>query len=309
MTSPQDRATAFANHLLSNQTLNNLNALQKEEQILQFLNTNAKTLLPTLTSPEFFPGSGWNEILTLLSTALVEKTNTVLLPRIEQLINEKLSLSFIGSIAPHPISEDKCREELLLFMKRMLQKPEARKALTGPFTALENQFPEKYMEKAFANRQYVHFELIKVQRLRPEAGEINQMIKTTMLLRPSIQLMTVGRAGGEQDYQSGLVQSQFAQTVFENMKEQLRAVPPPLIRAAVFSNVSFEEDKQIEATARIASIFSGRAKNFKPIARVDRGASTPDRSWFSIARRNYKFYGFDVKMLDEFYKNASESGW
>ena len=43
--------------------------------------------------------------------------------------------------------------------------------------------------------------------------------------------------------------------------------------------------------------------------RVDRGAESPDKSWFSIARRNYKFYGFDIKMLDELYKTAAENGW
>jgi hypothetical protein len=42
---------------------------------------------------------------------------------------------------------------------------------------------------------------------------------------------------------------------------------------------------------------------------VDRGADTPDKSWFSIARRNFKFYGYDVKMIDEFYKIAAENGW
>jgi hypothetical protein len=86
-------------------------------------------------------------------------------------------------------------------------------------------------------------------------------------------------------------------------------IPPELLRGGLYSNVSFEEDKQVDATARLAAIFASRGKNYKPMARVDRGASTPDRSWFSITRRNYKYYGFDIKMLDELYKIASENGW
>ena len=106
-----------------------------------------------------------------------------------------------------------------------------------------------------------------------------------------------------------LVQPQFAATALDSVKGQLKILPEELLRGALFSNVSFEEDKQIDATARIAAIFSLRAKNHKPITRVDRGANTPDRSWFSITRRNFKYYGFDIKMLDEFYKISSESGW
>jgi hypothetical protein len=42
---------------------------------------------------------------------------------------------------------------------------------------------------------------------------------------------------------------------------------------------------------------------------VDRGANGPDSSWFSVARRNYKYYGFDIKMLDELYRIAADNGW
>lgn len=303
------RAAAFIDHLLANPALDNLNALQKEEQILQFVETNAQSLVPTLSSPQFFPGKSWSEILQLLNTALTQETDRALGPQIEDLIQRRISFSFIAEIQPHHIPEEKCRAELLEFLKRMLQKPEARRALSGPLTAVLCGFVGRYLEKSFDVRQYVNFELTKVQRLRLEIEEIEHLVHITLLLRPSVQLFTVGRGSAGEEIRTALVQAQFAQTAFDNMKGQLKNIPPVLIRGGVFSNVSFQEDRQIDATARIAAIFSSRAKNYKPIARVDRGANTPDRSWFSITRRNYKYYGFDIKMLDEFYKIASESGW
>jgi len=303
------RAAAFINHLLANPALNNLDALQKEEQILQFLNTNAQSLVPTLSSPQFFPGRSWSEILQLLNTALMQETDKALGPQIEDLIQRKISFSFVAEIQPHHVPEEKCREELLEFLQRLLQKPEARKALSGPMTAILGGFVGRYLNKSLDVRQYVHFELTKVQRLRLELKNIEHLIHVTLLLRPSVQLFTVGRGSTGEEIETALVQAQFAQTVFDSMKGQLKNLPSVLIRGGLFSNVSFQEDKQIDATARIAAIFSSRAKNYKPIARVDRGANTPDRSWFSITRRNYKYYGFDIKMLDEFYKIASESGW
>ena len=305
----QGRAAAFINHLLANPALNNLNPLQKEEQILQFLRANAQSLVPTLASPQFFPGRPWSQIWRLLYSALTRETDRTLKPQLEELIRQKISFVFATQIQPNRLPEDQCRREMWEFTGRLLQKEEARKALVGPLTAIGAGFVGRYLEKAFEDRQYVHFELTKVQRLRLEIEDIEHMIHATLLLRPATQLLTVARQAGGEAVESVLVQPQFAATAFDSMKAQLKIIPQTLLRSALFSNVSFEEDKQIDATARIAAIFSCRARNYKPIARVDRGASTPDRSWFSITRRNYKYYGFDIKMLDEFYKIASESGW
>jgi hypothetical protein len=303
------RAAAFINHLLSNPALNNLNFLQKEEQILQFLRSNAQSLVPTLSSPQFFPGESWNQILRLLYTALIQETDKALKPQLEELIRKKISFSFASQVQPQRIPEDPCRQQILELTRRLLQKPEARKNLVGPVTAILNDFVGRYLEKSFEERQYVHFELTKVQRLRLGIEDIKHMIHATLLLRPGIQLFTEGRGSTGEGVVSSLVQPQFAATALESMKAQLQAVPPELLRGGLYSNVSFEEDKQIDATARMAAIFSSRGRNYKPIARVDRGANTPDRSWFSITRRNYRYYGFDIKMLDEFYKIASENGW
>ena len=301
------RATAFINHLLSNPALNNLNPLKKEEQILQFLKANAQSLVPTLSSPQFFSGLPWNQILKLLYTALVQETDKVLKPQLEELIRKRISFSFVSRIQPHRIPEDQCRQQMWELIQRLLQKTEARKGMLGPVTAIMTDSVGRYLAKSFEDRQYVHFELSKVQRLRLDIEDIKHMVNATLLLRPSIRLFS--ESGMNESSESLLVQPQFAATALESMKTQLKILPSELLRGGLYSNVSFEEDKQVDATARLAAIFSSRGKNYKPIARVDRGANTPDRSWFSITRRNYKYYGFDIKMLDEFYKIASESGW
>jgi hypothetical protein len=305
----QARGSAFVNHLLANPALSNLNPLQKEEQILRFLRTNTRSLIPTLSSPRFFPGRSWNQIVQLLYSALIRETDRLLRAQLEELIRHRISFSFVSEIQPHRIPEEACREQTWELVQRLLQKPEARRALAGPLTAILDGFIARYLEKSFKEPQYVHFELTKVQRLRVDIEHIKHMIHATLLLRPGIQLFTVGRESAGESAESALVQPQFAATALDSMKEQVKMLPPVLLRAGLFSNVSFQEDKQIDATARVAAIFASRAKNYKPVTKVDRGASTPDRSWFSITRRNYKYYGFDVMMLDEFYKIASENGW
>ena len=102
---------------------------------------------------------------------------------------------------------------------------------------------------------------------------------------------------------------QFIEKMLAVLRQRIPALPDQVLRSALYSNGSFLEYRSMEATARLSSIFSSMCRNHRPNMKIDRGADTADKSWISIARRNYKFYGLDVKMLDEFYKTAAENGW
>lgn len=301
------QAAAFVRHLASNKSLGALGVLQKEEQILQFLELNAQALLPTLSSPQFFPGRRWNEIRSLLAEALIEHSDRQLLPQLQALVAGLLTPELLSQIHPHRVPPERCRAELLGFLERLLRKPQARRNLAGPFTAALQGLPDRYLHAAVEARQYLHFELTKVQRLTLGPEELKQVVKLTLLLRPAIHLLTAGTAGPETA--PTLVQPQFAEAALESFRPQLKLLPPALLRAAVFSNVSFLADRHLDATARLAAVFAVRARNYNPGLQIDRGASTPDRSWFNVTRRNHAFYGFDLKVLEELYKTASENGW
>jgi hypothetical protein len=302
-------AEGFVRRLLANAALENLPPLQKEEQILQFLDANAQALYPTLSSPQFFPGRRWAEILALLRQTLAAATDTALRPWLEHWLERELDLRFLEAIASRSLPDDAVRRELLELAFKLLAKPDARRALIGPFTAVQLGIPDRYIESAFERRHYVHFELTKVQRLRLDSEATKSLLAVTMLLRPVIHLFTSAGGSAERQETAAVVSPQFAATVLASLRPQLRVVPPTLLRSAVTSNCSFLDDRRIEATARLAAVFGSRACNYNPQVQVDRGAHGPDSSWFNIARRNYKYYGFDIKMLDELYRIAAENGW
>lgn len=303
------RAAGFVSRLLANPAMNSLPLLQKEEQITQFLNTNAQKLFPTLSSPQFFPDKKWGEIQAILIDALISVTNKDLFSQLEQYIRERIDYAFISLIQPQSIAPVKCQDEIIEFLKRLLQKHEARRAFSSPFNAALLNIADRYIDESFELRQYIYFELTKVQRLRMGVKEIKNLVKTTLLLKTGTHLLTVEAAGNSQGIVSDVVQPQFVEKVFTILHGQLKILPPTLLKGSLNSNISFLDNKQIEATARLAAIFSNRARNYKKITKIDRGASTPDRSWFNIARKNYKYYGFDITMLDELYKIAAENGW
>lgn len=294
---------------MQNPALNGYTILQKEEQIIQFLHTNAAQLAPTLASPQFFPGKNWNQIFAFLVQALQAATDVELKRDIQSILHDRFSFTFLSFLQQQqPTQEAKVREQVADLLEELMTKTEGRRTFTGAYAALKFNIADRYLTEVFARKKYIHFEMTKVQRLRMSKDEVSNYVDFNLLLRPSITLLSSG-TDRQQERASGIVQGQFAEKVFATLKKRLSAVPEQALRSVVNSCVSFNENRFIEATARLSAILAARARNYHPHMRVDRGADTPDKSWFAISRRNYKFYGFDVKMLDELYKIAAENMW
>jgi len=309
MSAEQQKATAFVSRLLANPALKPLSPLQKEEQIIQFLHANAAQLAPTLRTAAFFSGLSWSQIVALLLSALMEHVNSELYSSLDDITTGRIDFGYLSLIRQQSAGSSEVRSQIVGTVKELLRKLEARRGFTGAHTALVFDYTSKYLEPIWTRKSYIHFEITKVQRLRLSKEQVGSMVKTTLLMKPIVSLLSSGGGAGEAEKSSGVVQSQFAEKVVLAARKKMPLVPEQVIKSAVHSSVSFVENGFIEATARIAAILSARCRNYQPTVAVDRGADSPDKSWLSIARRNYKFYGFDIKMLDEMYSIAAENGW
>ena len=306
MSQEEEKAKLFVTRLLSNPSLRALNPLQKEEQILSFMEVNARQLLPTLSSDAFFPGESWYTIQGLLKNKLKELIDESLLPGIQRQLYEKIDIGFITILRRQNLNQEKVKEEILNFIKKIISISDGRKDFSGSYNAVSNQIVDKYIESIFNDHSYVHFELIKVQRLKMSKDEIKDMIKISLMLRPAIYVFSTSM---HKDNSSGIITQSFADKVEESLLKVIPSLPEDLVRSAVRSNISFEDHKYLQATSRITSIINSLARSVKSEMKVDRGASTPEKSWFSIARRNYKYFGWDIKMLDELYRYSAENNW
>lgn len=309
MSTVNEKAAAFISRLLQNPSLNQLTPLQREEQILQFFAINARQLVPTLASPGFFPGKNWEQIMAIMYAALRAEIDGQLMPGLEQIVNEQIDYSFIQFLRQQNMPQQRVKDDILQFLSSLLQKQEIRREFTGVYSAIAYNYVDRYIDQAFERKQYVHFELTKVQRLKMGKEEIKNFIRATLLLKPAIHLLSASESESSNDVTGGTVQLQFIEKVSSVLKEKLTILPEQLVRSGLYSNGSFFENRAMDATSRISSIFGSMCRNHRPGMQVDRGADTADKSWINIARRNYKFYGFDVKLLDEFYKIAAENGW
>ena len=308
MTQEIQRTNAFLSRLLANPALVPLTPLQQEEHVAQFLAANLPALLPTLSSPAFLPGKRPDQIEGILATALSGLIDASLTRALETLVRSDLNLAFFAVLEEARVPLDKCREQILEALKRALSRPEARRALSGPLIALRHQVVGRYIAPCFQRREYVHFELTKVQRLRVGADEARGFIEASMLLRPLTHALSSESAETTPDGPV-VVTEQFAAKVLKTLVGQYKLIPAQLLRSAVGSSISFHDNNRLEATSRLAAIFAARGRSFRPNAKVDRGADAPDQSWLRIARRNAKAHGFDTKMVDELYRIAADNGW
>jgi hypothetical protein len=308
MSAEQEKAVAFVTRLLSNPSLAPLSPLQREEQIIQFLHANSGQLGPTLATPSFFPGMPWYQIVALLLQALTSVVDRDLLPGIDN-VASRINFAFVNHLAPQGRPSAEIRTEVGEFAKQLMAKMEARRVMTGAYAALVFGVTERYMNQIWARRSYIHRELTRVQALKMAKDEVQGMTEATLLLKPIITLVASGNATVTNEEASGTIQTQYAEKVVSAGQKSLPKVPADLIKSAVGASISFQDNRFVEATGRLAAILAARCRNYQPNIRVDRGADSPDKSWLSIARRNYKFYGFDVKMLDELFSIAAENGW
>jgi len=306
MSEDKDKAKIFLSRLLANPTLLTLNPLQKEEHILSFLEINARQLLPTFSSEAFFPGQSWFAISTLLIGKLKEIINESLVPGIQRQLYEKIDLGFLSMLRQKNWPQEKIKEEILEFIWKVLLVNEGRRDFSGSYNAVTNQIAQKYIDSVFSTHSYVHFELTKVQRLKMNKDEIVNMINVSLLLRPAIYVFS---ASMNKDSSSGIITKSFAEKVEESLIKEIPVLPKELIKSAVSSNLSFGDHKYLQATSRLTSILNSLSKSLKANMKIDRGASSPEKSWFSIARKNYKYFGWDIKMLDELYRFSAENNW
>lgn len=308
MSVEQDKATAFVRRLWDNPSLSGLSPLQKEAQLQQFLEINGATLRPTLTSQAFFGDMPWPRIYGLLLESLSAMANEGLAPLYDAILERKLGFSFVQHLAHRTASPAAVKSQLGEFLKTLSTKSESRRELTGPLMGVGTGMVDRYLERIFQRQKYISFELRKVQRLKITPNEVADLVKVTMLIRPAVYYFQETGNGTAQSNMV-LVSPAYANKVSDETCQVLNLMPEPVVKAGVNSAISFLENQYVESTARLAAVFAHRCRNLKPGMKVDRGAESSDKSWFSVARKNYKFYGFDLDLLVELHGIAAENGW
>lgn len=309
MESLSDSIARFAARLLETPNLRQLSALQKEEQALQFLRANGQQLQPVFASLGLDVSRGWREPAALIARALRSESDRLMEGELAALFSSRLGLSFFPALAGGRQAPGRTRDELRVLLQRVARHPIARGALAGSFPAALSDLADRYIPQAYKRKKFIYVEITRVQRLGLSPTELVDLVRLTLLLRPAAYLFITPGETIEKDAGFAPLQESYLQKILPSISSQLPSFPGPIVSMGLHGTLAFPDTANVEAISRIAFILALRGRSLTPSLVIDRGADTPDKSWFNVNRKNAKWHGLDARMLDELYTIAAENGW
>jgi hypothetical protein len=286
-----------------------LPALQKEEQAMHVLRINGPQLIPVFTSLGMDVTRGWRGPAALISRAIRAEADRMMAAEISSLLSARLAFSFFPGVAGGRQTPARAGEELRALIVRTAAHPVARSALSGSLAAALSDIIEKYIPQAFERKKYIFVEISRVQRLALSPADLSDLTRFVVLVRPAAYLYVTPGETGNKDVGYSPLQEQYLSKILPGIAAQAPSLPGALINMGLRSTLAFPGTEDVEAISRLGAIMAMRGRALSPGAVVDRGADTPDKSWFNVQRRNARWHGLDGRMLDELYTIAAENGW
>ena len=305
-----DSVSRFAMRLMDAPALRALPALQKEEQALNVLRTNGPQLIPVFTSLGMEVSRGWREPAALVSRAIRATADRMMEGEISELLSSRLELSFFPALSGGRDAPASAKEELRGLMARAARHPVARSALSGSLAAARSDIMEKYIPQAFERKKYVYVEISRVQRLSLAPAQLSDLVRFIVLARPAAYLFVTPGETPDRDAGYAPLQEQYLSKILPSIASSAPSLPQAVLGLGLRCTLAYQAGAtNVEATSRLGAIIALRGRALGPAIVVDRGADSPDKSWFNVQRRNARWHGLDAKMLDELYTIASENGW
>lgn len=309
------KVQGFVDHLLQIPNIKGEPLLLGEGLILNFITQNMAQLKVTFKTPQFFPTIEWNDVLQVLLADLYDRVANEALPQFNTFIDTTdftvLNKISEGAELPNNFHQEK----LHAFIESIFRNKDVRYNFNTVSNLFRYNIIERYLGEIFKRRDFLYNELVRVQKTYLEMDEYIIFLKVLLLIR-NAAYVKVAPGGGDtvkQNLFDTLSMKKKMQQFLQFRCREIRGGMPMFsertIELALKSNLRTDLIEKEDASARFLFILTARFANYRPVARVDRGAESPDKSWFAIARKNAEHSGFDRRMLDAFYMIASDNNW
>jgi hypothetical protein len=309
------KAASFITYLLQSPQMKNENLFTAESMIHNFLFLNREHLKTTFTGPQYFPHLNPDDAIKLVTSELFAKIREhALVPVLKDIDNTDYSCmnKIGGSEFPAAYHKDSIRK----LAEYLFDNKDVRGNFAASYNIIQNNIIDRYINDIFHRRDFIYNELVRVQKTYLEADEYIVYLKVLLLLKNAVH-MKVPLSSSDSEHLYSLADvlkmpgklPQYISMLANELRTQSPNLPDKTVSLAVKANVPDTMTALEEGSSRFLYILCARFHNFKPQAKVDRGAETPDKSWFAIARKNAKLFGFEKNMLEEFYRIAGDNNW
>lgn len=302
----------FVGKLWDNQNIQNVPLVKKENHILSFIKENQASLRQAFSQDQFFPGLGWDDTVRLLLTELTDR----IVESVRPLVEEVLERSNHPELREHfqdegglQIDTGRFRDSILAGMRGKVLRDQYLTVLT----ALRAGYFSNYIPSIISRRKMIYIELVRRDKLNLEPTALGEYLSLASLLRPNffIPIDTPDRNAVilQKHHNNRKLYEQTVNVLRANLMDEIGHIPDSLLTNSLESCMNLSDHPDLSGASRLIRILMMRAMEYAPGVKQDRGAESPDKSWFSINRRTAKYNGLDSRFLEELYLIAGEEGW
>lgn len=299
---------AFVQRLWENPALQSFPVNKKETHLLGFLKENQAQLRKVFASNDYFPNLSWEQASGLFLGHLVEQVLGHISDSIDGIGNHELLPNVLTSFFPDAhIERDDFKSLILEMMKG--SKP-IRDHFIISITAIETKVFNRYVPQILDRRKTIHSELSRIDRNQLDQNLMPAYFSLATLFRPFYFLpiphngVTISM-NNLQDVVSA--SPAFKQSMRTFLRGKIGYVPEQVFFCGMESFLNAVEIETLSAAGRLINVLVNKSAQAQ--GKGDRGAESPDKSWFNVTRKNAKYFGFDKRYLDELYSIASENNW
>lgn len=305
----------FVDHLLSNPSIKNEPLLIGEGLLLNFIIQNMNTLKATFRSPRFFPNLEWEQVLQMILSDIYERIINTEFPVINEFV-ESADFDFLNKVTNKSFPTDFHQEKIRAFVESIFKNKDVRYNFSSTINIIKHNVLERYIGQIFDRRDYLYNELVRVPKIFLECDEYINFMKILLILRNSAFMKVPVDPGspekkiniGEHIKNPRNLGKYLPQFVIA-VNQSLPNLDERTIALAIKSNLEQQHTELEDSSSRFLYILTSRYHNYKPVTKVDRGAESPDKSWFGIARKNADSMGYDKRMIEELYRIAGDNNW
>lgn len=299
------KVNQFLEHLLSLPAIKKDTPIGAEQQIITFIKTNLPKLEVSFTKPEFFPDIPAKDTIAYILSTLQKRVFEQSLNFFKKVINSEIDFSVLRKIRKRPVDEEKIKEKMINLIEEMLQDPICRIQLKPVYYILEIKYINKVIELLFERKAFTYNELVRVQKCYIEAGEYISYLKILLLLSGFPNYSKENK----KTLTNASTNEEKLQICSNSAKILVRKIPEIDImeyKLAVDSNLPENLLEIWEASSRLLFILLHRFNEYDPMMKTEKGAETPDKSWYGVARKIAKDFGYSKGIVDELYLIANE---
>lgn len=295
----------FLEHLLSLPVIKKDCPIGAEQQIITFIKSNLPKLEVSFTRPEFFPNLPPRETIAYIISTLQKRVVDQSLNFFKRVINNEIDLSILRKVRKRSINEEQLKEKIISLLGEMLLDPITRLQLKPVYYILQTKYIDKIINLLFDRKAFTYNELVRVQKCYIEAGEYISYLKILLLFSqfPNFQKenkkILLNAATNEEKIQICTNSSKI-------LARKIVEMDITEFKLAVDSNLPEILLEIWEASSRLLFILLHRFNEYDPNLKIEKGAETPDKSWFGVARKIAKDFGYSKGIIDELFLIANE---